>query len=118
LHSYLKFNIQGLSKPPAQVTLRLFANSTSTTGVNINGVSNTSWSENTINFKNAPVIDGPKAGSSGPIKTANTFISVDVTALVTGNGTISIAVTTTNSTAISLASRETGAHAPQLVIRP
>ena len=118
LHSYIKFSVQGLNGAPSKVTLRLFANSTSSTGVNINGVSNTSWVENSITFNNAPAIDGPLAGSSGAIKTANTFVSIAITSLVTGNGTISIAVTTTNSTAISLASREAGANAPQLVIQP
>jgi len=118
LHSYIKFSVQGLNGAPSKVTLRLFANSTSSTGVNIIGVSNTSWVENSITFNNAPAIDGPLAGSSGAIKTANTFVSIAITSLVTGNGTISIAVTTTNSTAISLASREAGANAPQLVIQP
>jgi hypothetical protein len=118
LHSYLKFTIQGLSRAPTKATLRLYTTSTSTSGVNINGVSNTSWVETSITYNNAPAIDGPLAGSSGAIKTANVFVSIDVTALVKGNGTISMAVTTTNSTAISMASRETGAHAPQLVIQP
>ncbi len=118
VRSYLKFNVQGLSGAPTRATLRLFATSTSTTGVNINGVSNTSWVETSITYSNAPAIDGALAGSSGAIKTANTFISIDVTSLVTGSGTISLAVTTTNSTAISLASRETGANSPQLVIQP
>jgi acid phosphatase type 7 len=118
LHSYLKFTVSGLSGAPSQVILRLFATSTSTTGVNANGVSDTGWGEKTINYSNMPAIDGPLAGSSGPIKTANTFISINVTSLITGNGTFSIAVTTTNSTAISMASRETGANSPQLVITP
>ncbi len=118
VHSYLKFNVQGLGGAPSRATLRLFATSTSTTGVNINGVSNTGWVETSITYSNAPAIDGPLAGSSGAIKTAHTFISIDVTSLVKGNGTISLAVTTTNFTAISLASRETGANSPQLVIQP
>ena len=118
LHSYLKFTVSGLSGAPSQVILRLFATSTSTTGVNVSGVSDTSWGEKTINFSNMPAIDGSLAGSSGPIKTANTFISINVTSLITGNGTFSLAVTTTNSTAISMASRESGANSPQLVITP
>jgi hypothetical protein len=39
-----------------------------------------------------------------------------VTPLLTGNGTYNIALTTTNATAFSLASRESGANAPQLII--
>jgi hypothetical protein len=118
LHSYIKFDVQGLSGAPAQVTLRLFATSTSTTGVKTRGVSDTGWGETTITFNNAPAMDGPAGGASGQIKTANTWISIDVTSLVSGNGTLSIAVTTTSSTAISMASRETGANSPQLIIQP
>ena len=118
LNSYLKFNVTGLSGVPAQVTLRLFANSTSSTGVNVSTVSNTSWGETTITYSNAPAINGSVAGSSGTIQTTNTFISINVTSLVSGNGTISMAFTTTNTTAISVASRETGANSPQLVIQP
>jgi len=44
------------------------------------------------------------------------WISMDVTAYVTGNGTYNIAVTTPGSTAVSLVSREAGANAPQLII--
>ena len=118
LHSYLKFTVTGLSGAPTQVILRLFATSTSTTGVTVTGVSDTSWGEKTIIYNNMPAIDGSVGGSSGPIKTANTFISINITSLITGSGTFSIAVTTTNSTAIGMASRETGANSPQLVITP
>jgi hypothetical protein len=118
LHSYLKFTVTGLSGAPTQVTLRLFANSTSTTGVNVSGVADTTWGEKMITYNNMPAISGTVTGSSGPIRTANTWISINITPLVSGNGTISIAVTTTNSTSISLASRETGANSPQLVIQP
>jgi hypothetical protein len=118
LHSYLKFTVTGLSGAPTQVTLRMFATSTSTTGVNVSGVADTTWGEKTINYSNMPAINPTVTGASGAIKTANTFVSIDVTALITGNGTFSMAVTTTNATAISLASRESGANAPQLVITP
>ena len=104
--------MQGLNGSPDQATLRLYANSTSTTGVNVNGVSNTSWGERTITYNNDPAIDGGVAGSSGPIHTAGTWININVTSLINGNGLVGMAVTTTNSTAISLASRESGANAP------
>ncbi len=118
LHSYLKFSVTGLSGAPAQATLRIYATSTSSTGFTVSGVSDTSWGEKTINYNNMPAIDGGAAGSSGQIKTSNTWISINVTALISGNGTYSMAVTTTNSTAISMASRESGANSPQLVITP
>jgi hypothetical protein len=44
------------------------------------------------------------------------WISLDVTGYITGNGTYNLALTTPGSTAVSLASRESGANAPQLII--
>jgi hypothetical protein len=41
---------------------------------------------------------------------------MDVTAYITGNGTYNLALTTPGSTAVSLASRQSGANAPQLVV--
>ena len=115
-HSYLKFNVQGLTGPVVSATLRLFANSAQSTGVTISGVSDTGWVESTVNFNNAPLIDGSVAGSSGPIATG-TWININVTSLINGNGVVSFAMKTTNSTAVSLASRESGANAPQLIIQ-
>jgi hypothetical protein len=41
---------------------------------------------------------------------------MDVTTLVAGAGPVSLGLTTTNATALNLASRESGAHAPQLLV--
>jgi hypothetical protein len=47
---------------------------------------------------------------------AGVWISIDVTPYITGNGTYNLALTPLGSTAISFASRQAGANAPQLVI--
>jgi acid phosphatase type 7 len=116
VHSYLKFNVTGLPGPVKTATLRIFANSTSTTGVETRGVADTTWGETTITYANMPAMAATVTGTSGPIPTASTWINVDVTALINGNGTFSLGVDTTNATAISFASRETGANAPQLIV--
>jgi acid phosphatase type 7 len=116
--SFLKFSVSGLSGAPSQATLRLFANSIQSTGVDVHHVADTTWGETTITYNNMPAYDAAIAGSSGPIKTSGTFYSINVTSLITGNGTFNMAFTTTNSTTISFASRESGANAPQLVITP
>ena len=48
--------------------------------------------------------------------TGGTWITVDITSLITGNGTFSVAIKGVDSTAVSLASRESGANAPQLIV--
>jgi hypothetical protein len=98
----------------SRATLRLFVNSNHGVGISVHGVATSTWTETTITWANAPAY-GPAGPSSGPL-TSGTWIELDVTALVSGGGPVSLALTTTSSTAVSLASRETGANAAQLVI--
>ncbi|HEX6035657.1 MAG TPA: DNRLRE domain-containing protein, partial [Anaerolineales bacterium] len=78
------------------------------------GVSNNTWTESTINYSNAPVL-GSTLGSTSPVS-AGAWITIDITPYITGNGTYNLALTTPGSTAISLASRQSGANAPQLIL--
>ncbi len=114
VRSYLRFNVQGLSGTITRVTLRVFTNSSSSTGYEVRNVADNTWSEGTINYSNAPAVDSV-TGTSGSFG-ASVWTTVDITPLVTGNGSFNLALTTTNTTAFSLASREAGANAPQLVI--
>jgi hypothetical protein len=114
VNGYLTFNVQGVNAPIASVKLRIYANSSSSQGFKLFGVPNTGWVEKSITFNNAPPLGSQIAASGGFPGAA--WKEVDVTAYVTGNGTFSMALTGVNSTAVSLASRETGAKAPQLII--
>jgi hypothetical protein len=114
VRSYLRFSVSGLTTPVASAVLRVYANSSQSTGYTAYQESNNTWGETTINYGNAPAL-GTSIGSSGAVS-SNTWTSVNVTTYITGNGTWSLALATTNSTALSLASRESGANAPQLVI--
>jgi len=114
VHSYLRFDVQGLTGTVTRATLRVFANSASSLGCDANSVSNNTWTESTINYNNAPPI-GSVLGSSGQFG-AGVWINIDVTPYITGNGTYNLGLSTLSSTAISFASRESGANAPQLVI--
>jgi hypothetical protein len=114
VRSYLRFTVQGLSGTVTRATLRIFANSAATAGCVANTVSDNTWTETGINYNNAPPL-GSALGSSGPI-TTGTWISMDVTSYITGNGTYNLALTTPGGTAVSLASRESGTNTPQLII--
>ncbi|RPI94891.1 MAG: DNRLRE domain-containing protein [Chloroflexi bacterium] len=114
IRSYLRFDVQGLSGTVTSATLRVYTNSSSSSGYEIRSMVDNSWGELTTNYTNAPVFDGV-AAISGPFGTG-VWTAVDIAPLITGNGTFSIALTTTNNTAFSLASRESGANAPQLII--
>jgi hypothetical protein len=114
VRSYLRFSVQGISGSITRVTLRIFTNSSSSSGYEVRNVADNTWVEGTINYNNAPSMDGVTA-TSGAFGTG-AWTSVDITPLITGNGSFNLALTTTNATAFSLASREAGANAPQLII--
>ena len=114
VNGYLTFNVQGLGGSVASAKLRIYANSSSTVGCKVFSVPDTSWVERSITFNTAPAL-GNQIGSYGAIK-SSTWIEIDVTPLVTGNGTFSLAISGLNGTAVSLASRESGTFVPQLVI--
>jgi hypothetical protein len=114
VNSYLRFNLSGLSGTVTKATLRIYANSASTSGIQAQGVSDISWGEKTITYANAPAMSGV-VNKSTAVK-ANSWVEIDVTSLVSANGLLSLAASTSGGTAISLASRESGANAPQLVV--
>jgi hypothetical protein len=114
VHSYLRFEVQGLNGPVSRATLRVFANTASSVGYEIHAVSDNLWNEKTINYNSAPAV-GDLIGSSGPIS-AGAWTTVDVTPYITDNGVFNFGLTTTTKTAFTLGSRETGANAPQLIV--
>ncbi len=115
VNSYLRFNVSGVGTSSiSQVRLLIYANSASSSGITAKTVADNTWGETTINASNAPAM-GSTLGTSPKVVTG-TWITLDVTSYVTGNGTFSFGVSTAGGTAISLASRELGANAPQLII--
>ena len=111
--SYLRFNVQGLVDPVANARLNVYANSGSSSGYQVGGVSDNNWTETGLTYNNAPAV-GAAVGSSGAIA-SNTWTRADVTALVGSNGTVNLAMGGTNDTAISFSSGE-GANPPLLVV--
>ena len=115
VNSYLRFTVSGLGgQPVTQARLLLYANSASTQGLVAKSVTDNSWGETTLNSSNAPAI-GTTLATSAAV-TAGSWITLDVTSFVSGEGTFSFGVSTLGSTAISLASRESGANAAQLIV--
>jgi chitodextrinase len=114
VHGYLKFDVQGVSQAPTSAVLRVFANSSSTTGHDVRGATDTSWTETGITYATRPAF-GSVAGTSGAF-TSGRYVEVPVTSLVTGNGLLTLVMTGPGATAISYASREVAANPPQLVV--
>ena len=117
--SYLRFAIVPTAGTVVSAVLRVYANSAQASGYDVYAVADTTWSETAVTWTNAPAAAQVKTGSSGRV-TAATWTSVDITALVaTGlvnaGGKVSVNLATTNSTGLSMSSRQ-GANPPQLVI--
>jgi fibronectin type 3 domain-containing protein len=111
--SYLKFDVP-TGGTTSHTTLRIFVNSNHSVGFDVRSVADTSWTEGTLTYANAPAF-GSVAASSGSLS-AGSWVEIDVTSLVSAAGPRSFALTTTSSTAMSLASRQSGDNAPQLII--
>jgi hypothetical protein len=110
--SYLRFDVANLSGTVAKATLRFYSNNANQTGFAVHAVPDTSWNEQTITYTNAPP-PGAVVATVPPV-VADTFTSVDVTGLVTGEGVVSLAMTAADR--LRLASRESGALAPELIV--
>jgi hypothetical protein len=116
VHSYLRFTVTGVSGTITRVRLLIYANSSLSQGLKAEAVADNTWGELTATYNNAPAL-GSVLATSASFATG-TWMTFDVTAsgYISGNGTYSFGVSDPSSTAVSLASREAGANAPQLII--
>ena len=113
--SYLRFDLTGVIGSVDQVTLRLYPLTNHQPGCSVHPVADVTWDESRLTWETAPQRAAGVA-SCGPL-IANAWVDVDLSeaAQVTGNGTLSLALTNPSSTSGRLASRES-AFAPQLVV--
>jgi hypothetical protein len=118
--SYLKFDVSSLGGPAQNVTLRLFVTDASPDGGEVFLVSNnyegtgTPWVQSGLNWNNAPAISGGALAVIGAAS-INTWIELDVSVAVSGNGVYSFAVRNNSSDVVYYGSRE-GTNQPELVI--
>jgi hypothetical protein len=116
IDSYVKFNVSGLSGAPLRAVLRLWVETTGTTTYKVYQVTDSSWTETGLTFNNKPAF-GRLAATSGPT-TAGTWMDLDVTGAVGGNGLVTLGFTTGSTAGKNFASREDATHAPQLLLTP
>ena len=113
--TYLRFNVTGLSGAVQSARLRLEVVDASTFGGTLYSMSDISWGETTVTYNTRPVIDGLTLGKLGAVA-LGAIVEFDVTAAISGNGTYSFAINSTNSDAVFYRSREAGINPPALVI--
>jgi hypothetical protein len=118
--AFIRFVVSGLPSGAAiqSAKLRLYVTNDSSAGGVFTRISNNTWAE-TISWNTKPALDGVQVASLGAVP-ANTFIEVDLTSGISGNGTYSFAITLPNSNTNTLgyATKEasTAANRPQLII--
>jgi PKD repeat protein len=114
--SLLTFSVQSLPAGvvPTSAHLRLYV----TDGGPDGGTwfrSPTNWNESTVTWLDAPTIDPTTSFASTGSVSPGQWIDIDVTQIVTGNGTFGFAARTSNSDRVIYSSRE-WSNPPQLVL--
>jgi hypothetical protein len=114
-HFLIKFDVSGLTgKQLVSARLRLYNVDSASKGGDFYAVSDNSWQEETLNWNNAPAALTSLLGSLGSVS-PNNWYEVDITSLITGDGTYSLRITSVSSDGADYSSKE-GANPPQLVI--
>jgi hypothetical protein len=120
---YVRFPLAGISPTVASVKLRLFGNASGTAkATSVYGVANTTWSETTITFNNAPAMDA-SAQATTTVGTTAAWFEWDLTSYVqaaktAGATDVSFGIKSdpiSNDTQTSFNSKE-GANDPVLMI--
>jgi hypothetical protein len=116
VRSLMRFDVAGVGTGTVtKATLRVFTTNASPVGGVFAGTDGASWTESTVNWTTQPQ-PGPAVATLGPV-TSGGYVDVDVTPLVTHDGTVDISVTSTNADSVTYASREaTAARRPTLTV--
>jgi len=116
IESYLRFTVSGVAGSVQRATLRLHALAGTVDGPAIFGTSS-DWAETAVTWTNRPTRTTAAVDDEGPIATG-TWVELDVTSLITGNGTFSFVVAATSTDGADFDSREstTSTLRPELVV--
>ena len=114
--SFLKFDVSGVgTKLVRSATLRLYVRTDggSADGPGVRRSAN-AWTEGGLTWNTRPAYLTPLQGDKGSV-TGDSWLEFDVTNLVKGDGTVTLAVQPTSSDGTYMYSRE-GANKPRLVL--
>ena len=83
LHSYLRFNVQGLAGTPiVRARVRMYANNNSSLGISALAVAENIWNETSMSYTDAPAL-GEVLAASGSFSSGN-WVELDVTSSIIG----------------------------------
>jgi chitodextrinase len=114
VESYLKFDVSDIPAPVKTAVLRVTPQALSWNGPGVRSAAG-GWTETGITWNNRPARGATLLGNKGILWQT---VDYDVKSLVTGNGTVSFALTADSSYATDFGSREhgTASERPQLIV--
>jgi chitodextrinase len=113
VETYLRFTVPSLSGTLQRATLRLWVTSPTANGPAVYATGS-SWTETGITWNNRPARTGTGVADAGALA-SGTWATFDITQLVAGSGTYSVALAGVSTDGVDFSSRE-GANPPQLVV--
>ena len=111
--AYVRFDVTGLSGTVESARLRLFAYDGSADGPAVAAAA-TDWDERTVTWSARPPTLGAALADTGAVATG-TWLELDVTAAVTGNGAYAFALLPTSGDGVDMYSKDSP-QPPQLVV--
>jgi hypothetical protein len=115
INSYIKFSISGLSGTVTNATFSLVPLNGSSSGFALHGAASSSWTESGLTWNNAPQMMA--AVSAVGAYGCCARVSADATPLVTGNGALTVVLTSTGTPYNQYKNLEWGAtDAPELAV--
>jgi hypothetical protein len=113
---YLRFDVSGVGGTITSAKLRVYCVDRSAgSGGTVARMTDVAWDESTVTYASRPAMSGPVIGTLGPVS-QGTWYEIDVTSVVTGNGTFGFGLTSSATDGADYAAREDPSFAPQLVI--
>ena len=113
----LEFNVTGIGTETIDTAiLRVYTVQESVSGGDVYGTDNSVWDMDAVTWNTAPVIDEDPVGSLGVVSLAS-WHEVDVTSLITGDGLVTLRISSTSTDRAHYAStRNTPGYFPELVV--
>jgi hypothetical protein len=112
----MRFDVSGIAgRPVLGVRLKLNNRDSSPNGGRVWGMSSNIWTEGGTTWNTKPAIDGPQLGSFGAVKALNDYEATLDPSFVTGDGTYSLAIDSTNADGAGYSTRE-GPTPPKLLV--
>ena len=116
-HTLIRYDVTGVGSDRVEsATLRLHSLDASGVGGILSRALDDDWSETSVTWNTAPAALPTPTATLGAVA-ANTWVEFDVSSLVTGDGPLSVRISSSSSDGVEYVSRQgTAALRPQLVV--